>query len=346
MRRFGLGAMVAGGVASVAGMADAELVICNDGSVSRSVAIAYHDGAQWVSEGWWAIAPGACRTPIKEALSQRHYYIRATAPELEFSGEGYYFCTSAEAFTIAAADGACDAPGQTSSDFADIDTGTTGTDFTFRLRDAAAEPDTVRAGGGGDAGTASFPPGSHGEPYTVEALVQGCGPAAQVDGCSFYAEGARWIASRGAGSNEAALDAMAVMAVNTPLIVTGDMISFGDITVDAVVARIAPGNPDPFAAERALMQGDWVDTTDPAHRLRVRGSEEDALFRGELIATAVLSLADQCPGGEAGIGPVVIKQTMGADPADVQCLAIVNLEPQRMELSYVGRGNSLIFARP
>ena len=194
------------------------------------------------------------------------------------------------------------------------------------------------------AGAASFAPGTYGEPFTVQALVQGCEASEEGDFCFFYAEGARWLAARGQNSNPAALDLLSGMAVNTPVIVTGDMISFGDITAESAVSKIEPGQPDQYAGVRDAMQGKWIDTTDPRQVLTVTGSEEITEYDGEYLGTAVLTFADACPDG-ASIGPVVVKQMMGGDPADLPCFAIIEVAPDRMELSYVGRGNTLVFGR-
>lgn len=74
---------------------------------------------------------------------------------------------------------------------------------------------------------ASFETGRAGEPYEVAALLQGCGASEALVGCTFYAEGVRWVVAQGGENNAAALDAMAAMPVNTPLVISGDQISMG-----------------------------------------------------------------------------------------------------------------------
>lgn len=192
---------------------------------------------------------------------------------------------------------------------------------------------------------ASFEQGLAGEPFTVEALVQGCGVTDEVDGCTFYAEGVRWVVSHGGTNNEAALTAMALMPVNTPLIVTGDLISMGDITVEAAVAKIEPGTPDAFAQMRNDMQGKWVSTDDPKASFEMIGSEQTDSYEGQVMAVSVVTFADACPGAEP-VGPVFFSQQMGGDPMDLPCYSMVSVTPERLELSYVGRGNTLIYQRP
>jgi hypothetical protein len=190
---------------------------------------------------------------------------------------------------------------------------------------------------------ATFEPGKSGEAFEVSALLQGCGTSAELDGCTFYAEGARWVVARGGASNAAALEAMALMPVNTALLISGDQISMGDITVEAAVAKIAPGI-DAFAENRALMQGNWVSQDDALASLEVVGSEQTDSYDGQVVSTSVVTFSDSCPDG-AAMGPVFFTFEMGGDPANMLCYEILDLTADRMELSYVGRGNTLVYLR-
>ena len=345
--------------------AKADLTVCNKTDAAQQVAVAYSDGAAWLSEGWWGIDPGACKVLLSGKLAQRHYYYTLSG-QPEFAGEGYGFCVTAEPFTLTGADGDCAALGGEPRRFAHIDTGPTAESFSFDLtgpaapvikgeveapmigaveqsEDAVAEPPAAAATG--DAFVDSFAQGTYGEPFTVTALMQGCDASDAVDGCVFYAEGVRWIASFGAANNPAALEAMAALPVNAPVIVSGDMVSMGDITVEAVVSRIEIGEPDAFAALRDAAQGDWVSQDDASAKLRMTGSEQTDIYGDEVLGVSVVTFADACPGGE-NIGPVFFTQQMGGDPADLPCYAVVEITPERMELSYVGRGNTLVYLRP
>lgn len=347
----------------IAGTAQADLTVCNRSGSAHTVAVAYHDGSEWVSEGWWAMDPGACKLVLSGKLAQRHYYYTVSG-EPDFAGEGYAFCTTEKPFTLKGADGDCASLGGKQQPFGHIDTGLTAENFTFDLTDPAAPvikseteapligapdqaADMVADTGAADgaAFVDSFEPGQQGEPFTVTALIQGCGETEELNGCTFYAEGARWVAARGAGSNEAALDAMAAMPVNTAVIVSGDMLSFGDITAEALISRIELTEPDAYAAMRAAMQGKWVSQDDPQSTLEFTGSEVTDGYGGETMAVSVATYADACPGGDP-IGPVMFKQEMGGDPMDLPCFALVDVTPDRMELSYVGRGNTLVYVRP
>lgn len=353
MRLVGLSA----GLVLVATAAQADLTACNRTDAVQKLAIAYSDGSQWVSEGWWGLQPGECKLVLPGPLAQRHYYY-TLSDDPGFAGEGYAFCVTSEPFTLPGADGDCAALGGEQRPFAHVDTGTTAENFTFEVTGPRAPvvkgeveapmigvPDHAADMGGDEAAIAAFEPGTHGEPFTVLGLMQGCSAEGEVPGCTFYAEGWRWIAAADGVSNAAALAAMADLPVNAPVIVTGDMVSMGDITVDAAVSKIEPGEPDPWAGLRDAVQGDWVSAEDPKAALRVDGSEQTDIYDGEVLSVSVMTFADACPEGEP-IGPVFFTQVMGGDPEDLFCYAVVEITPDRMELSYIGRGNTLVYRRP
>jgi uncharacterized membrane protein len=62
----------------MAGPAAARLDVCNKASRTAKVALGRFDGAAWMSEGWWTIAPKACVTLIGHPLRARYYYLYAT----------------------------------------------------------------------------------------------------------------------------------------------------------------------------------------------------------------------------------------------------------------------------
>lgn len=272
------------------------------------------------------------------------------------------FCTRTEPFTLTDADGDC---ADDQRDFAPIDTGAEVVDFTLRLaanaprapsgkgQMAAARaetpfdiiPDQAEdiAGDLAAAAIPSFVQGQMGEPFTVTGIVQGCGPTEGGDGCTFHAEGARWIAYNAGASNPAALAVLAAMPVGAPVLVTGDMIFFGDISVEAAVASLQPGD-DPSAGTRSAMQGAWVSADDPQSRLESVGSEQTDIYGGEVLGVSVLTLADGCDEAEGGV--MLRVQQMGSDPGDMQCFEVLVADGTRLELSHIGRGNTLTYRRP
>lgn len=335
--------------------AHAGLTFCNDGPSERRVAIAYSDKGVWTSEGWWVVPGSDCVEVVAGDLTRQHYYFHAPLNGVFDQGE-HSFCVSPKAFTLPGADGDCAALGAEERRFSHIDTGKTAKDFVFTLAeevvnepapDTAPAPEAEASPPEDLAAVASFAPGTHGEPFTIRALTQGCETREEGAFCVLIAEGFRWAVTQGGPSNPAALASLASLAgmsVNTPLIVTGDVVSYGDITADVVIAKIEPGTPDAWAGLRDGMQGLWVSVDDPLSVLDIYGSEQTSLYDGEVMDVSLMTWADACPGGES-IGPVVFTQMLGGDPMDVSCMAILEVTPDRLDLSYVGRGNTLSYTR-
>lgn len=389
-------AVWAGLLVLAAGQAEAGLTLCNDAGTRASVAVAYAADGVWTTEGWWGIDPGACTVVLAGDLKQRHYYYTLSNDDA-FAGDGYSFCTQAEAFTLSGADGDCAALAGEARPFGHIDTGPEAKDFTFRIAAAAAAPVPEQAPAKGEsaavpaapsaaapstpstpgaaasasqgaanpaqmpvpktpapskdldglmaaASIPSFERGMTGEPFLVNAILQGCGPTESGGtGCTFYAEGARWIADAAGQSNPAAMAAMAALPRGTALLVSGDLTFFGDITAEAAVASIEPGQ-DPYAAQRAAMQGVWVSADDPQARIEIVGSEQTDSYGAEVMRVSVMMLSDFC--GTAQGGVLMSVQQLGGDPADQMCYEVLSVTDRRMELSYLGRGNTLVYVRP
>ena len=56
----------------------AKLDVCNKAAGPAKVALGRFDGAGWMSQGWWTIAPHTCATLIDHPLVARYYYLYAT----------------------------------------------------------------------------------------------------------------------------------------------------------------------------------------------------------------------------------------------------------------------------
>ena len=77
-RKFPRRAMVAGLLGLVApGATEASLSLCNQSFEVLNIAIAEPDGAEFVTRGWWRVAPNQCATLRHEPLQARYYYIFA-----------------------------------------------------------------------------------------------------------------------------------------------------------------------------------------------------------------------------------------------------------------------------
>ena len=60
------------------GSAKAALRVCNKTRYLLNLAVGYPAGADFATEGWWAVTPNTCATPIKGPLKGRFAYLYAT----------------------------------------------------------------------------------------------------------------------------------------------------------------------------------------------------------------------------------------------------------------------------
>jgi uncharacterized membrane protein len=119
------GTLIAGTVLFLSTQAHADLTFCNDTGHKIQIAVAYHDAnrqpADWVSEGWYDINGGVCRTIFSGDLKDRYYYYYGQTDDgqLTWTGE-HLFCISHSSFTIVGKE--CEPRGYTTYHFNEIDT--------------------------------------------------------------------------------------------------------------------------------------------------------------------------------------------------------------------------------
>jgi uncharacterized membrane protein len=120
--------------AITAGVAKAELKLCNSTTSRIGVAIGYRDKDGWTSEGWWNVDSQSCALLIQDRLRARFYYVYAF--DYDKGGEwggAIPMCTNDVEFTIKGIDN-CDGRGFKKSGFFEVDTQEQ-TDWTVKLTD-------------------------------------------------------------------------------------------------------------------------------------------------------------------------------------------------------------------
>ncbi|HVZ69251.1 MAG TPA: DUF1036 domain-containing protein [Rhizomicrobium sp.] len=103
--------------------ASARLAVCNKAAGPAKVALGRFDGATWMSEGWWTIAPRACATLIDTPLRARYYYLFATDGGAgSWSGSRSFCVSETDKFSIGGR-GDCASRGYDQKSFFEVDTG-------------------------------------------------------------------------------------------------------------------------------------------------------------------------------------------------------------------------------
>ena len=109
-------------LAAAAEPAQAGLTVCNKGAHTAKVALGRFDGRDWMSEGWWAIAPAKCAELIKTPLDARYYYLYGTDTASGVWDGGTSFCTAPTAKFSITGRGACASRGYDRKRFFRVDT--------------------------------------------------------------------------------------------------------------------------------------------------------------------------------------------------------------------------------
>ena len=114
----------------------ADFRLCNNSSARVSVAIAYNDGQNWVTEGWWNLKPTACENLLRGSLAAQYYYIYGIDERGgEWKGKTY-MCTRDREFRIEGRDN-CLVRGFDRTGFFEVDTGHDARNWTVQLTDTS-----------------------------------------------------------------------------------------------------------------------------------------------------------------------------------------------------------------
>ena len=327
-----------------ASSAQAGLTVCNDTDLRQSVAIGYEaPGGVWTSEGWWQLASGECKLVMARPFDREVFYYRATTPGGSFDGP-FGFCSESTVFEIAG-DEDCEARGYDRTRFREVDTGGA-SDFTLTLvSDAVAPaPDVQSYDDMGRFETDfSFERGSLGEPFTQNGIFYGCENVDGAEYCAFEVEGWRYFAYYGSGAADALLDELWDWPMPMAVEIEGDMVNYGDITVEIAIGRVTQiPDGDFWAYERQTLQGTWQSVDDPRSSFTVAGGAVYDYYDGDFMGEHWMTFSESCPDSPAeGMG----FNRMELETQDNWCVLMGEIGPERIEFINPGRGNILTYRR-
>lgn len=188
----------------------------------------------------------------------------------------------------------------------------------------------------------AFAPGTHGEPFVVEGLMQGCISGDEGAMCVVNAEGWRWLVNIDGPTPPEVYRLLTVLPVNAPVEMTGDMIEMGDITAVVAVSDVTAGR-DPEARLRALIQGTW--TFDGEQTVQIDGSEWSETVGAELQSVHLLQLRADCGDGVVVGGTVITLAMMGGDPEAITCYRVQEAALDRLVLRDRADTGDLVMTR-
>lgn len=194
--------------------------------------------------------------------------------------------------------------------------------------------------------SSNLQPGAYGKVIYERALFQGCEIVDGADFCAFHANGWKYYAYRGGPTADAALDPLESLPINTPVIIAGDAIVFGDITVELALREVTTDpKGDPYADLRASLQGRWQSVDDPLSEIEIMGSEIRDVYNGQFLGLDYLRIVNQCDDAPPNAGPLLLRSTPEDHEATPLCYGISIVDSNTLELVYMGRGNTLSYRR-
>jgi uncharacterized membrane protein len=105
------------------GPAEAKFSVCNKGLREARVALGRFNGTQWMSEGWFRVAPKKCLPLVPGKLDARYYYLYATdGAQGTWDGSTNFCVGTGGTFSIVGRAG-CVARGFDKRGFFQVDTG-------------------------------------------------------------------------------------------------------------------------------------------------------------------------------------------------------------------------------
>ena len=117
--------------------ARADFRLCNNTANRISISLAYTDGGQWISEGWWNLKTSGCETLVRGPLAAEFYYVYAMDERGgEWKGKTF-MCTRDREFKITGRD-ECFVRGFDRTGFFEVDTGKDAKNWTVQLTETGA----------------------------------------------------------------------------------------------------------------------------------------------------------------------------------------------------------------
>lgn len=193
---------------------------------------------------------------------------------------------------------------------------------------------------------AAFETGSLGEPYDDYGLVQGCTDQGEVPGCTIVAFGSQYVIPAAGPTPPEVMAALQALPPLTAVEFSGDILNVYDSYAEMALSAVAP-SATPYAhAERlAAMQGRWTSTDDPKSGVQVDGLIWADLYDGQEMGRSVIDIGESCAEEITDATEILQLYTIGSAEAGWLCYAVLSVTPDRMELSYLARGNTLAFVR-
>lgn len=98
-------------------------------------------------------------------------------------------------------------------------------------------------------------------------------------------------------------------------------------------------------AKNSILEGTWISTEDSKSVLQVKGNDWTELYEGEKPDTYKFGFGDSCLANPNAKTNPNGKYITVFDVDGNRCFFIVSVNDSKLELSYVGRGNTLKYTK-
>lgn len=192
----------------------------------------------------------------------------------------------------------------------------------------------------------AFEPGSLGSDYRDSGYVQGCSETGELPGCTLIAGGSQFVVAADGPTPPEMIDKLRALPKLAWVDFRGDLLEVYDSYATLALGFVAEAaEADPNAALVKAMQGEWVSEDDALSVVSVDGMVWTDFYDGAEVGASVVHIGENCADGT--VSPSVLELfAIGSSEAESLCYAATAVEPDRMELVYLARGNTLVYRRP
>jgi hypothetical protein len=97
--------------------------------------------------------------------------------------------------------------------------------------------------------------------------------------------------------------------------------------------------------KNTVFEGTWISTEDSKSRVQVKANNWIEMYEGEKTDTLRFAVGDSCLANINAKANPNGKYITVFDPDGNRCFFVVNVNDAKLELSYVGRGNTLTYKK-
>ena len=97
--------------------------------------------------------------------------------------------------------------------------------------------------------------------------------------------------------------------------------------------------------KNTIFEGSWISTEDSKSQVQVKANNWIEMYEGEKTDTFKFALGDSCLANINAKANPNGKYITVFDPDGNRCFFVVNVSDAKLELSYVGRGNTLTYKK-